>query len=82
MRSTIAVLTDAGVANPSINEGAKPGQRRRASERGRLRTLSRRGSGVRIPAPAPSQNSGILHARVPVRAGGWGGPCFLVHNQS
>ena len=53
MRSTIAVLTDAGVANPSLSEGAKPGQRRRASRRGRLRTLSRRGSGVRIPEPAP-----------------------------
>ena len=33
--------------------GAKPGQRRRAVMRGGLRTLSRRGSGVRIPAPAP-----------------------------
>jgi len=34
--------------------GVKPGQRRRAEMRGGLRTLSRRGSGVRIPAPAPN----------------------------
>ena len=35
--------------------GVKPGQRRRAISRGGLRTLSRRGSGVRIPSPAPFQ---------------------------
>ena len=45
----------AGVAKPSVEaEGVKPGQRRRAFVmRGGLRTLSRRGSGVRIPSPAP-----------------------------
>jgi len=44
----------AGVAKPSVDAGGvKPGQRRRAVMRGGLRTLSRRGSGVRIPAPAP-----------------------------
>ncbi len=41
------------------SEGAKPGQRRRALGRGRLRTLSRRGSGVRIPAPAPTKHGQV-----------------------
>ena len=43
-----------GLPNLQLEAGVvKPGQRRRAVMRGGLRTLSRRGSGVRIPAPAP-----------------------------
>jgi hypothetical protein len=54
-RSLTFIRKDAGVAKPSVKpEGVKPGQRRRALVmRGGLRTLSRRGSGVRIPSPAP-----------------------------